>query len=64
MGTIIFGENAVQILNTEAGILGVAVRLELLYSSALFLRDRTKDKALQTTVCLVKKGSCISCNAQ
>lgn len=41
VGTIIFGQSAVQVLNTEVGILGVAVRLKLLYSPALFLRDRT-----------------------
>lgn len=44
VGTILFGVSVVQVLNTEAGILRVAVRLESLYSPALFLRDRTKFK--------------------
>lgn len=56
MGTISFGERAAQVLNIEVGTLGVAVRLELLHSPALFLRDRTKFKALQTVVCPVKTG--------
>lgn len=62
MGTISFGERAAQVLNVEVGTLGVAVRLELLYSPALFLRDRIKFKALQTVVCLVKTGGGVSCN--
>lgn len=55
VGSIIFGESAVQILNTEAGILRVAVKLELLYSPALLLRGRTKVKALRYV--LLKKGA-------
>lgn len=62
MGTISFGERAAQVLNIEAGTLGVAVRLELLHGPALFLRDRTKLKAPQTVVCLVKTGAGVSCN--
>lgn len=52
VGTIIFRQSAVQVLNTEAGILRVAVRLELLYSPALFLRDITKFKVCRPMSCL------------